>query len=215
MSELGFFIDIERFIKWTYSHEDLFGSDFSKDFGENTVKKWRRDEVLPSETSIKKANRSLREGEKAFDKINIAELMICINNAKDHNRGKNTELMSVTSTGKKIMTLLLLGRTVDDKKDNGFLTASINKDSDVHAYLLTVSERRSCVKTYYYLPGRTVSLEQLCNLSNDYKNGITPEGIYDGLQLLQQLELVECVDKKLDLYKLNFEGCKSFLCKNK
>lgn len=213
MPKMDYFIDIERFIKWTNNNKKKFGSVETHDFGENTLKKWRRYEVLPDRGSLETVNKILDKGEKSFERINIADMLICVNNAKDHNRGKNVELTSITSTGKKVMTLFLLGRILDGKNENGFLIASKEKDRGVYEYLDRISQGNQSSKRYYYLPGRTVSYKQLCDLSKDYKNGVTTQGIYIGLLFLQEIGLIECVGK--DLYKLSFDGCKEFLEKNK
>lgn len=215
-TDIGYFIDIERLIRWTFENATLFGDGPEYIAGESVLKNWRRYEDFPRDDSIELINVNVKKDEQPFRKINIAQLMICINNAKDHNRGKKTDLCSITSTGKKVITMLLLGRLLDGKNKEGYFTATKEKDTDVYEYL-TQTARVPNKKTiaYYYFPGRTVSFNQLCALSKSYKNGITSKGIYGGLERLIKIGLVECVDKDKDLYKLSFEGCEKFLEKNR
>ena len=213
--DIGYFMDIERFVQWTYKHNSCFGSTEENDRGKTTRTNWRIYKDFPKDENIEFVNDNLVNGESPFEKINIADMMICINNAKDHNRGNCAELSSITCTGKKVMTILLLGRILDWGNEDGFLTVSKDKHNEVYTYLANFTNRPKNVRKYFYLPGRTVSFKQLCELSNNYKNGITSRGIHSGLMRLMDIELVECVDKDKDLYKLSFEGCRKFLERNK
>ena len=215
-TDIGYFIDIERLIRWTFDNDALFGDGPEYIAGDSFLKNWRRYEDFPRDDSIELINANLKKDELSFQKINIAQLMICINNAKDHNRGKEANLCPITSTGKKVITMLLLGRLLDGKNKNGFFTATKEKDVDVYEYLSqTAKFPNKKTIAYYYFPGRTVSFNQLCELSKSYQNGITSKGIYRGLLRLMDIGLVECVDKDKDLYKLSFAGCEKFLEKNK
>ena len=109
MSEQRYLIDIERFVKWTYNNPKLFNGE-SAVFSKSAVKEWRRYESLPSKKVIEEINEEYLNGEKAFERISIDELILCVNNAKDHNgRGTSLEKNSIESTGKKVMFFLLLG----------------------------------------------------------------------------------------------------------
>ena len=217
--DIGYFIDIERLIKWIHANRELVKEllwDKGNTEEPNRIKKWKRYENFLSDYYLGLINDSLAEKEKKFEKINIAELMVCINNAKDHNRGnRHSELSPITSTGKKVMTMLLLGRIIDWAGEDGCFQTTEDNHPEVFAYLASFSSRPKKNGKYYYFPGRTVSYNQLCEFSKDYKNGITSRGIYGGLMRLVDIGLVECVDKEKELYKLSFEGCKKFLEKNK
>lgn len=215
-TDIGYFIDIERLIRWTYENATLFGGDSKNIASMSMLKNWRRYEDFPGDGSIELINTNLKKDEKTFRKINIAQLMICINNAKDHNRGKQADLCAITSTGKKVVTMLLLGRLLDGKSKEGYFTATKEKDIDVYEYLTqTARFPNNKTEAYYYFPGRAVSFEQLCKLSKGYKNGITSRGIYSGLLRLIDIGLVERVSESKDLYKLSFDGCEKFLEENK
>lgn len=206
------FMDIERFVKWTYDNSDLFsrGNNLGK-FSENVKKQWRRYEKLPLNT-LKEINDNYLRGYDRFDCIKISELIFCISIAKDHNRGNVIEYGSITSTGKKVMLLFLLGRQIDsDNLDEAIFTVYENKDDALYNYL----KGNGDVKTFYYFPGRTVSYKQLCELGNAFKNNITASGVEGGLEDLVDIGLVSCVDENEKLYKLDFNECKAFLEHNK
>lgn len=204
--DIGYFIDIERLIQWTYHNPGVVP--------DRTMRYWRNYKKFPSDDSIDQINRNLPEDEK-FKKINIAELMICINNAKDHNRGNKSDLVAITSTAKKVITMMLLGRIVDWGGKDSALNITEEKHNDVYKYLsqFTVKSTGGGMDVYHYIPGRTVSFNQLCEFSKCYKNGMTSQGISYGLKKLCEIKLVECVGQ--DLYKLNFDGCMEFLNQNK
>jgi len=55
-----------------------------------------------------------------FEQINIAELLLCINNAKDDTRHtENRSFLAMTSTSRKVINILLLGRILDGEDENG------------------------------------------------------------------------------------------------
>lgn len=93
MSEQRYLIDIEHFVKWTYNNPKLFNGESSV-FSKSAVKEWRRYESLPSKKVIEEINEEYLNGEKAFERISIDELILCINNAKDHN-GSGTSLEKI------------------------------------------------------------------------------------------------------------------------
>lgn len=135
MSEQRYLIDIERFVKWTYNNPKLFNGE-SAVFSKSAVKEWRRYESLPSKKVIDEINEEYLNGEKAFERISIDELILCVNNAKDHNgRGTSLEKNSIESTGKKVMFFLLLGGYVEGKEKDGSFACLKTKYSEVHDYL--------------------------------------------------------------------------------
>lgn len=220
MDKLGYFMDIERFVEWTYDNSHLIAkasqSNKDKPLNERTVNKWRKFGAMPEERHINLVNCHV-DGSKKFKKINIAEFLLCVNNAKDHNRGKIKKSKSVTSTGKKVLNLLLLGRMLDGcQNNNGFFTATkkIDNGLDVLTYLNSSKKERQ-IETYYYLPGRTVSVKQLQSVGKMYKNAIEPGAIIGGLEDLKRVGIVKCVDKEKELYKLDYSGCEKFLSENK
>ena len=213
MNERTTFIDFERFVKWIHDNTDLIGEDYRKMFKGTTAKAWRKYEKMPSDRLLNDVNALIPSSEEKFTKIDGLDLLICANNSKDHNRRKNKTLPSITSTGKKVLILLILGRLIDEDDEQGFLTATEEKNSDVWKYLSQFNKSHSFAETYYYFPGRTVSCEQLCAIRRNYRNGINDAAIPDGLKELERVGLVECVGN--NLYKLNFNGCKKFLEENK
>lgn len=213
MNELGYFIDIERFIIWLYSNKKYIGEDENTFIRPSTCKNWLRYQKLPNDKYLKDVNAKINEKDENFEKINIAELLICANNAIDINKGQ--ELPTITSTGKKVLTLLLLGRILDGQSNSGFFTATKEKDRDVWEYLSGFNNSQNKINLFYYLPGRTVSLNQLKSVGKSYKNGMKESAIPVGIKELERLNLVTGVDINKELYKLNFAGCKEFLNNSK
>ena len=215
MSEQRYLIDIERFVKWTYNNPKLFNGE-SAVFSKSAVKEWRRYESLPSKKVIEEINEEYLNGEKAFERISIDELILCVNNAKDHNgRGTSLEKNSIESTGKKVMFFLLLGGYVEGKEKDGSFACSKTKYSEVHDYLTRQKNNNIEIELFYYIPGRCISWKQLCEANKQYKNNITDSGILQGLKYLESSGLVICVDSQNELYQIDFEGCKLFVDNNK
>lgn len=214
MKDIGYFIDIERFIKWLHSNREFIGDNNKELIKTATAKEWLRYGKFPSDFYIKNINEILvQQNEKPFEKINIAELLICANNSIDINKGQ--QLTTITSTGKKVLNLLLLGRVLDENNRNGFFTVTKIKDPALWEYLSGFNKSSNKGGVYYYYPGRTVSLNQLKSVGKGFKNGIKETAIPYGIRELMRVGLVLCVDKNKELYKLNFEGCKKFLEDNK
>ena len=86
MSSWKDLIDVERFVKWLYVHPEYAAE--CANFGENTYKKWRRYETIPDDSLLKEINDLLEEHEEKFEKINITELLLCVNNAVDICKGE-------------------------------------------------------------------------------------------------------------------------------
>lgn len=214
MNEKTTFIDFERLTKLLYDKElnGFIGNDTNAKISITTAKNWKKYYKMPTEQNLQLINELLEPKEK-FTRIDGLDLLLCVNNAKDHNRGKNKSLPSVTSTGKKVLTLLILGRLIDEDNEQGYLTANEQKNSDVWSYLASFNKWHSKTDIFYYYPGRTVSCEQLSAIRKSYKNGINERAIPDGLKELVRVGLVKCVGK--NLYKLDFNGCKKFLEENK
>ena len=214
MSEQRYLIDIERFVRWTYDNPKLFNGENSV-YSKSAVKEWRRYESSPSKKIIEEINSNYLNGEKPFERINIDELILCVNNAKDHNgRLMKIDRSSIESTGKKVMIFLLLAGYVEERDKGGALACSRTKFSEVHSYLSKKKSNKMEIDTFYYIPGRCVSLKQLCEANKRYKNHITDSGMLEGLKYLEDSGLVICVDRENKLYKISFEGCKSFVNKN-
>lgn len=213
MNDKTTFIDFERFVKWVHDNTSLIGKDYNKDFKDSTAKTWRKYQKMPSDRLLMDVNNFISSPNEKFTKIDGLDLLICANNAKDHNRGKNKKFPSITSTGKKVLMLLVLGRLIDEDDEQGFLTATEEKNYDVWKYLSSFNKSNSPAEIYYYFPGRTVSCEQLCSIRKNYRNGIKDTAIPDGLKELERVRLVKCVGE--NLYKLDFNGCKKFLDQNK
>lgn len=217
-----YFTDIEQVVQWTYDNKNLF-------YDKNDP--WTRTEETLWPTSradtIRKmsnypSNEILDKG--SFEQINIAELIMCINNAKDDTRHTdNREFLAMTSTSKKVMMILLLGRILDGEDEDGSFVVLRRKATeqyrDTHQVLYKYFNKKykleersnKGIKTIKYLPGRTVSLAQICNASQKFKNGITNAGVEGGLKDLVKYKLVKCVDPSDKLYKLDFVECKKFL----
>ncbi len=218
------FIDIERFVRFTYDNSRLSykdGDNWESDnlVTANAVKSWRRYEKL-SKDSIERVNEKFFNGEKNFIIINIADFILCINMAKDHNRGNDGD--AISSTGKKVLMMLLLARISENDFKESKLVVKKDNEDPLYRYLSSFSKSSSKPDKYYYYPGRTVSVSQLDEMVNRYNNRITPAGIRDGLKDLMDRRLVEnIVDERLDikeedeLFKLNFEGCYKFFEKNR
>lgn len=213
MNDIGYFIDIERFVNWLYCNKKYIGEDENTFIRPSTCKNWLRYQKLPNDKYINDINSKINETDNKFEKINIAELLICVNNAIDINKGQ--KLQTITSTGKKVMTLLLLGRILDGQNTSGFFTATRIKDADVWEYLSGFNNSPQKINLFYYLPGRTVSLSQLKSVGKSYKNGMKESAISVGIKELERLNLVKCVEAGKELYKLNFAGCKEFLDNNR
>ena len=115
------------------------------------------------------------------------------------------------------MMLLLLGRILDGKNKNGLFVATKDKDLNLWNYLTSFNKSNNKIKInlFYYFPGRTVSLTQLKNVGKKYRNGMKDTAIIEGIKELLRVDLVSCVDEEHELYKLNFNGCKTFLDNNK
>lgn len=213
MNDIGYFIDIERFVNWLYCNKKYIGEDENTFIRPSTCKNWLRYQKLPNDKYINDINSKINETDNKFEKINIAELLICVNNAIDINKGQ--KLQTITSTGKKVMTLLLLGRILDGQNTSGFFTATRIKDADVWEYLSGFNNSPQKINLFYYLPGRTVSLSQLKSVGKSYKNGMKESAISVGIKELERLNLVKYVEADKELYKLNFAGCKEFLDNNR
>lgn len=213
MNDIGYFIDIERFVNWLYCNKKYIGENENTFIRPSTCTNWLRYQKLPNDKYINDINSKINETNNKFEKINIAELLICVNNAIDINKGQ--KLQTITSTGKKVMTLLLLGRILDGQNTSGFFTATRIKDADVWEYLSGFNNSLQKINLFYYLPGRTVSLSQLKSVGKSYKNGMKESAISVGIKELERLNLVKCVEADKELYKLNFAGCKEFLDNNR
>lgn len=219
-----YFTDIEKVVQWTYDNQNLFYDKNNAEYG-NEESLWptsRADNIRKMDTYP--AATILEQGH--FEQINIAELLLCINNAKDSTRpSQNSEFLKMTSTSKKVINILLLGRVLDGDDSNGSFVVSAKKATnqykDTHQVLYSYFDEKfklsgrpnGGIKTIKYLPGRTVSYAQICNATQKFNNSITHSGIKKGLNDLVKYGLVECVDKEEMLYKLNFIECKKFLQK--
>jgi len=222
-----YFTDIEKVVQWTYDNKNLF-------YDKNDPMNKKEESLWPTSRAdaIRKmfnypSAEILEQG--LFEQINIAELLLCINNAKDDTRHtENRSFLAMTSTSRKVINILLLGRILDGEDENGSFVVLEKKATeqyrDTHQVLYNyfnekynLSERSNKgIKTVKYLPGRTVSYKQICNATRKFKNSITDAGIESGLGDLVKYGLVECVNKDSMLYKLDFNGCKEFLemCSN-
>lgn len=213
MNEIGYFIDVERFTQWLHNNTEYVGDETLSIIRSSICKYWLRYEKFPTDKYIEDVNKLLKPNEEKFEKINIADLLICVNNTIDINKGQ--KLQTITSTGKKVMVLLLLGRILDGKNKDGYFTVTQKKNFDLWNYLTSFNNSPNKIKMFYYYPGRTVSLEQLKSIGRSYKNGIKATAIPDGIVELARAGLVSCVDAQRELYKLDFNGCKKFLEENK
>lgn len=223
ISSLGYFTDVERLANWCRDYSRIirkpeYDEVGTKPFRKQTTIEWKRFETMISKKQLDKVNQYLKEGEPPFETINIADLLFCVNNAKDHNRGSEAALKPVSSTGKKILNLLLFGRMFDGNEEDGCFTAyedkTGSKDIEVVQYLRGTEEKDNQIKCYYYLPGRTVSIKQLQRVGTYFANAIKDTAYIGGLEDLRRVGIVECVDKSKELYKLSFKGCKQFLKEN-
>lgn len=220
------FTDIEEVVKWTYDNDNLF-------YDKNNPYSGNEETLGQSGTAdnIRKmfnypGPQILQKG--SFEEMNIAVLLMCINNAQDKTRpAVNREFLAMTSTSKKVINILLLGRILDGEATDGSFVVLEEKATeqykDTHQVLYEyfkeiykLAERpNGGIKTIKYFPGRTVSYAQICNASKKFKNNIKDEGIQGGLDELVEYGFVKCVDKNKGLYKLDFKECKKFLDKCK
>ena len=216
------FIDIERFVKWTFDNKQLFYGKEQSDgirYSPTNKTNWRTYKKMPLEL-LEEINLRHLNGAKKFETINISDFLLCANMAKDHNRGnKNSDSSPISSTGKKVLMMLLLGRTIEEDLETSAFTVKKSPNDLLYKYL---SRYRSNSEKYYYFPGRTISFSQLDALVSRYKNRITSAGIKDGLKELVVRGLVERVTsedlnitEEDDFYKLNFDGCYQFMIRNK
>ena len=225
--KLGYFIDIEIFIKYTFEYEDVFysekeQSDEGKLFSNTTKKNWRTYKKFPSEKNLVDLHKYIFEissdrviEKENFKSISISELIFCINNAKDHTRGNEKNgYMPITSTGKKLMNVLLLGRLNSDKNYN-FICQKSNSDKNMdELYKYLINKNFCSGEQINYYPGRTVSIKQIDKFLSKYENKITYKGIEVGLNQLSEIGLIRIVDSKKNFYKLDFHGCRQFLKKS-
>lgn len=215
MGKIGNFIDIEKFVIWLYDNEYIEDSFKNPNvvIKTSTADNWKNYKILPSKKNIEDINEKTNF---QIEELKILDLLLCVNNAKDWSK----EFDSVPSTGKKILNILLLGRELDDENNNKFFCASSSSNEKVWEYLVGLSKNKKNIKSdskkkFFYLPGRTVSVEQIDSVGKEYKNGIKSTAIIPGIDYLCESGLVEWVDKENGLCKLSFNGCKSFLLKNK
>lgn len=87
MNEIGYFIDIERFTAWIYDNLKYVGEDENTFIRPSTCKNWLRYEKFPTDKCLEDINALINKSEEKFKKINIADLLICVNNAIDISRG--------------------------------------------------------------------------------------------------------------------------------
>ena len=217
------FIDIERFAKWAHNNPKCFyGKDEPSNpnkYTETTRINWETYKKMPIKT-LEDINLNYLNGEKKFETINIPDFILCANMSKDHNRGNSgCENKPLSSTGKKVLMMLLLARNIGDNIEDSPVTVKQSFSDPLYKYLSRNGDHHNI---YYYFPGRTVSFLQLNKLAERYKNKITSSGIKIGLQELIDRDLVKMViDKKLcitkmnELFKLDFDGCYKFINENK
>ncbi len=112
MKSFDCFVDIERFVERTYRNHGLFVD--LKDDGavwpptESAGRKYKSYSSLPTKI-IDEVNKNHLNGFEEFEFISIADLILCINMAKDHSRGKaNVESKPITSTGKRYLCYFYL-----------------------------------------------------------------------------------------------------------
>lgn len=212
--QLSQFMDVERLGKFFKDNKELIKNpDFPtendwKKFSKSTTSEWRRFQTLPSEAQLNSINETL-EKTKIFKYINIADMLLCANNAKD----KSTVSDKLEPTGKKVLNILLMGRIYDGTSKSGIFYVSKNESDPLWIYL-----KNKCgnLNGFYYYPGRTVSLKQIYDLSKQYKNEIASiDGVELGVEYLVNAGLAIWTDKDNGLCKLDFDGCEKFLIKNK
>lgn len=224
------FIDIERFAALIRDHEEWFYKRKDDAYGKYmklapaTRDSWLRFDKMPTK-ELEDINSKLEKKDR-FETINLADLLIRVNLTKDHNRGQTStanKIISISSDAKKIFQLLLLGRLIEDDYKNSKLNVyeDNNIETELYKYLSCLCGTAS--KGYYYLPGRTVSLNQLKELAKEkYSDSISGKGIEKGIAGLLKAGLVKhSINKELDitekseLYRLDFDGCYRFLKKSK
>ena len=222
------FIDIERFAalirdhkkEWFYERKEIPNGRYSP----STRDSWLKFKKVPTK-EIKIINAKLEKKDR-FETINLADLLIRVNLTKDHNRGqssKDDKNISISSDAKKVLQLLILGRLVEDDYKNSKLTVFKDNDKETELYKYLSHLCGTSSKSYYYLPGRTVSLNQLKELAKErYSDSITDKGIEKGIAGLLNAGLVKHstnkelnISEKNELYRLDFNGCYRFLKKNK
>lgn len=214
-----YFTDIEEVVQWTYDNDNLF---YDKNKGRDA------DGLLSSGTAdnIRKLytypDKILEYA--GFEQINIIDLLLCINNAQDNTRpSADSKFLHMTSTSKKVMIILLLGRVIDGDDDDGSFVILKNKANDqfkdTHQILYEYFDKkynlsnrpRGGIETIRYFPGRTVSYAQILNATKKFKNSIKDEGVQGGLDKLVEYGLVKKVGESGILYKLDFQECKKYL----
>jgi hypothetical protein len=206
---MGRMMDIERFVKWLYENPQYFQDNVNATniASTSSVIKWKKYKNLPSISSIKMINGLLPNDEK-FEMINIGELLLCVEMAQDHHRGnKLNHPKAITSTGKKVLHIMF------GIWDSKALNVRKKEYPELLEYLRSIGKNKN--ESFDYLPGRTVSIEQLYNVGINYRNKIKNTAIRGGLDNLIENDLVEVVDREKELYKINFEGCKRFIEMNR
>ena len=217
------FIDIERFIAMVKDHDEWFykrNEDPNGKSAPSTKDAWRRYIKSPTKELVM-INSRLNSKER-YKTINIADFLIYVNLTKDHNRGKVLDDYQpdfISSDSKKVLLLFLLGRLVEGDRDKSALTVHKHdsNEADLYNYLSNLSGTKS--KCFYYLPGRTVSLNQLKALAKErYSNSLTDVGIDKGINGLLKAGLIKrTTDEKLkiskdsNLFRLDFDSCYRFL----
>ena len=222
------FIDIERFAalirdhkkEWFYERKEIPNGRYSP----STRDSWLKFKKVPTK-EIKIINAKL-EKKSRFETINLADLLIRVNLTKDHTRGQTSKAdnnISLCSGAKKVLQLLILGRLVEDDYKNSKLTVYKNNDNETELYKYLSCLCGTVSKGYYYLPGRSVSLNQIKELAKEkYSDSFSDKGIEKGIAGLLKAGLVKHsinnelnITEKSELYHLDFNGCYSFLKKSK
>lgn len=205
ISNYQFFCNIDILREWSYSVTPENSTRPNRD----VVNKLRNYKEIPSEASLEDIINSLKSnGNKNIDKvkdlkINIYELTRDVNTAKDS---------VISSNGKKIFNLLLPTNEEEYKIANQYFLCCESRlfsDEEKLCEYLKFKDSHSQIKTYYYLPGRAVTLQQIYRFGIEYS--YVKRGIDKGLKSLEKNGIVEAISECPGLYKLSFEGCKKFL----
>lgn len=212
-----FFGNMDYLIKWAYSVKP-------NDLNRGVVNNLRNFKKMPTEESLKDIVSWLRDkGEDVKVKeedfqisIRISDLTRAVNSAKDN---------IITSNGKKVFNLLLPTNKEECKIANDYFLCrqdgSYEDEETLFKYLKEESNNylkdniKSQIKTYYYLPGRAVTFQQLDRFGEKYS--YIPKGIRKGINNLEKNGIVEVIEIVSDdsnvtkICRLSFKGCGNLL----
>ena len=197
------FMDYDSVIEFLYLESTMERCDKSiKGVSESTINKYRSLEKRPTEKTLAKIDPDFKP-----QSVEIGKLIVYVHS--ENNR-------EITSNGKKIFDLLILGSQIGKK---GIFESTAEYYPEVFRFLdsmCRVPNSNILYKKFHYRPGRSVSRRQIWDLGSEY--GYTRSKINAALATLMKAGLVECSHRvyedrqnRCDLFKLSASGCAKYL----